>query len=202
MRTLKAIVLIVGLLSLAFFSKPNWSDRIQKVGIQVQDLSPELKVIYARGGRLGLARKNKVALLKDENLNARLEIALRDFSFEKIIFDEFRMAFERFTPWEVIAESEFSKESPDFIFDVKVLNYGLVKSALDSQPKVIFLWQVEGKNPSREESVWVVKKKKVSSKRNLKKWMAQDADLLKGELRAHILFAVQDLMAKKNIRQK
>lgn len=185
-----------------FSQKGDWKENVRVVGVRIVDSSPELKVIYARGGGLGLSRNNKEALQKDENVNARMQIALKDFSVPQVIFDEIKKSFERFTPWKVVQEKEFSARPPDFILDVEVLNYGLVKGAFDTEPRVVFKWKVTGLNPVKDKQVWVHSRKKVSSERNLQKWMSNEAEMVQGELRAHILFAVQDMMYKTDIRKR
>lgn len=194
-------------LSLTFFgflgfNKQDWKEGVQTIGVRVNVKAPDLKVDYARSKGLGLARVSKKALEKDQNTSDRLELALLDFSFPQLIFDEIKSMVEKYSHFKVVQEKDFEATPPDFIFEVDVLHYGLAKKGLDPLPRALFIWKVFGKRFTENKAMWSFSHDKLSAGKNLRKLFSNKAQVLKGEFRAHIMFCVQDLLYDTGIRDR
>lgn len=180
----------------------SWKEGVKTIGIRVRMNVPALKVYYARNKALGLARTRQELIQKDQNTNDRMELALKDFSFPQLIFEELKKALERYGNFKVIEEKEFKTTPPDFIFDVNVLYYGLIQKGFDRLPRASFKWKVLGKRSGEEKPVWVISKKKLSAGKDLRRWFYNKAEVLQGEFRTHILFSVQDLLYETQVRER
>lgn len=184
------------------FGKPDWKPGVQTVGIRVRVSAQGPTVHFEQKRGWGLSGLERDAREKDENLKARLMLALRDFSFSDEIFKEFDFAFRQHTAWKAVSESQFGATPPDLLIHVNVVEYGLLGTGKEQNAKVFFEWETDGIRQPTGETVWKLGRKKISSSRNLKRWMMKNSDMIKGELRAHILFSVQDLMRKTGMRNK
>lgn len=182
-----------------FGGQPSWREGVRRVGIEVQTPAAQPTVRFEKSR---VKRFQEAATQKDENIQARLLLALKDFSFSQEIFKEFDFAFKQHTAWTAVAPEEFGKTKPDLVLKIAVLDYGLLPGWGKNTAKVFFRWEVEGIRQPEEKKVFSVKRKKVSSSRDLKKWMLNQAEMFQGELRAHIIFATQDLMRKTKMRTK
>jgi hypothetical protein len=68
-----------------------------------------------------------------------------------------------------------------------------------NQTQVFLNWKVEGVLEPGGRKVFEVKRKNFSTSENLKRWMLKKGDLIRGELRSHIIFSVQDVLRKSGI---
>lgn len=182
-----------------FLGQAPWKEGVRSVGIEVQTPAAQPTVRFEKSG---LKRFKEEAAQKDENIQSRLKLALKDFSFSQEIFKEFDFALKQHTAWTAVAQDEFDKTKPDLVLKIAVQDYGLLPGWSKNTAKVFFRWEVEGIRQPEGKTVFRVKRKKVSSSRDLKKWMWNQAEMFKGELRAHIVFAAQDLMRKTKMRTK
>ncbi len=207
MKKANALLLLIAVSFVSFGflginKSASWKKGVQTVGIRVRVNAPALKVYYARSKALGLTRTREELIQRDQNTNDRMELALKDFSFPQLIFEEFKKALERHSHFKVIEEKEFKKNPPDFIFDVNVLYYGLKQKGLSRLPRACFKWKVSGIRPGQEKPVWVISKKKASAGKDLRRWFYNKAEVLQGEFRTHIIFSVQDLLYETQVRER
>lgn len=182
-----------------------WLEKVHTVGIRFAHIPKEPSVDFEQAKWFG---NKKEAQEKDENLKGHLILELRDFSLADEIFKEFEFALDLRKKWKVVRESQFKKTPPDLILDVDVMDYGLIKKGnvlttikvmASNEAKIYFNWKVEGVLQPGGEKVFEVKRKNASTSENLKRWMLKKGDLIRGELRAHIVFSVQDVLNKSGI---